>query len=34
MGVTFRQTVSYADDAALGANVYRTEITYDAAQGF
>ncbi len=34
VGVSFRQTISYADDAALGPNVYRTEITYDAAQGF
>ena len=34
LGVTYRQVVSYADDAALGADVYRKVITYQAAQGF
>jgi hypothetical protein len=34
VGVTYRQSVSYADDAALGTHTYRKVITYQAAQGF
>ena len=34
VGVTYRQTVTYADDAALGGNAYRKVITYQAGQGF
>ena len=34
IGVTYQQVISYADDAAMGANTYRKVITYQAAQGF
>jgi hypothetical protein len=34
VGVTFRQAVSYGDDAALGSDVYRVVVTYAAGQAF
>ena len=35
LGTTFKQLVSYSDQATLsGANTYRVLVTYDAAQGF
>ena len=34
VGVTYRQNVSYTDDANLGTDVYRVAVTFDAAQGF
>lgn len=33
VGVTYRQTVSYADTSA-GANDYRVLVTFDASQGY
>jgi hypothetical protein len=35
VGTTFKQLVSYGDEASLaGSNTYRVLVTYDAAQGF
>ena len=33
IGVRYRQPISFADEPA-GANTYRIQVTYDAAQGF
>jgi len=34
LNVRYSLDVTYADDAELGANVYRLLVTYDSAQGF
>jgi hypothetical protein len=34
VGVTFRQPVSYGDEASLGFDVYRAVVTYAASQSF
>jgi hypothetical protein len=32
--ITYRQSVSYADEAGLGGNSYRSVVTFQAGQGF
>jgi hypothetical protein len=34
LGITFKQPVSYADNAGIGGDTYRIVVSYDAAQGF
>jgi hypothetical protein len=34
LGLTFRQAVSYADNAGIGSDTYRIVVSYAAAQGF
>lgn len=34
VGVTFRQPVSYTDNASIGTDTYRVVVTYAAGQGF
>jgi len=34
VGVSYKQLVSYSDDANLGTDTYRITVTYDATQGF